>query len=181
MIRKINLLRIIWAFSILLSCREIKQCHDVAAGSFIGNGIICYYRPESGGTYEMIFIPVCERKESLEKKIQNGVYDFKIAKGISFNIVSSDSLFQIIRSNSKLVSLRHRETVNKVMQKIYLCPVTVHLTNINNYTPFVTGNQDELTAKLRFENGDHLNVTYIFSNEVVVKQMEVLKHTNFVE
>lgn len=118
---------------------------------FSGKGFIIFYKPNSGSTYNLIFIPLTRQNEKFEflnKNFNNaGVY-FSSANRILLTKLRENSIKYPILENYSLDSSFHN---------LYVCKVSVSF-KVNSLS-------NKVTAEKYYINGKEVKFKYRYVNE----------------
>jgi hypothetical protein len=131
--------------------------------------------PVTGGTCEMIFIPVCADTTELTGRIEDGISKVKMLEGVSYNIDIGYRLFSEVFNKAQKIKLQTSKDMASQYKVVYACPVYASFTNAENDTKsIVGGNENSSHENFIFESYQKLNIEYYFTNSIKVDSLRVL-------
>jgi hypothetical protein len=162
---------------LLLSCNNYRSCTGIVNGKFSGYALAFYHKPVSGGNYEMFIIPVCDEDSAmLSGDLQANISRINLLSGFSYTVNINEGRFIEVFKKSKKFELTNNQSLAPQFREIFVCPLYVEFSGIQNDTESITGSiKKSLKKKLALENGKELTLDYILSNRTRANEVHTLE------
>lgn len=172
-IKRISLsIALIFGFS---GCMKHCKPSDFSEREYNGYALAFFHRPESGSEYEIKFIPICRKEIPIpfDPKALNGKA-INDVKGVEIVVNRADFRFALLFEKAIKFELRQSDSLAQEFQSVYVCPVEIDCSEINNNTPWPNrSGTDFFQEKFKFEGGQSIHIKYFVSNTFNINMLKV--------
>jgi hypothetical protein len=159
---------------ILHSCTERCKPSIIDHGKFDGYAVAFYHKPVSGSGCEIKFIPTCRNELTTKNSPTEVDYaGMSSSEGVSVVVSLNDLRFKNIFENSKKIKVVNHDSLAQEFRYVYVCPVELRFSGVENNTPTNRENKDFFEEKLVLQNGNTVHFKYFYSNQIEIQSLKV--------
>jgi hypothetical protein len=152
---------------ICAGCRQTTyKCDDVLPYQYFnGKGYILYFKDSEDGMREILFFPLCQKKDVPSNNDEFPYWQFK--SGISFKIPITGVIYKKISAVAKEYTLKDSARSNKM----YYCAAWIEINKPENSTPQYSKGENFWTLYLNLPHKE-VKLSYFISNNSNVQKIE---------